>query len=71
MKLATLLYIISAITLHAQNFPVPYCDIDPQGTTVEEITSVASGGILISNTDTSSILVDKTDFSILSVNAGP
>lgn len=71
MKLATLLYIISAITLHAQNFPAPYCDIDPQGTTVEEITSVASGGILISNTDTSSILVDKTDFSILSVNAGP
>lgn len=47
-----------SLSLHAQNFPSPYCDIDP--TSVEEITAVYFAGTSITNTDATSILVDKT-----------
>lgn len=61
MKLFTLIGAFFTIALNAQTFPAPYCDIDDDGTTVEEITSVTINETIITNTDTSSILVDKTD----------
>ena len=48
------------ISLQAQNFPEPYCDIDDTDTTTEEITSIVFADADITNTDMSSILVDKT-----------
>ncbi|TQD38935.1 T9SS type A sorting domain-containing protein [Haloflavibacter putidus] len=41
-------------------FPSPYCDIDADGTTVEEITTVSFAESDIANTNTSAILVDET-----------
>lgn len=60
MKSITLLIFLFSFNLYAQ-FPAPYCDIDPMGTTVEEITSVSFAEIDITNTDSSSILVDATE----------
>lgn len=48
------------ISLQAQNFPEPYCDIDDTDTTTEEITSIVFADADITNTDMSSILIDKT-----------
>lgn len=61
MKKITLLLALLTFGVQAQNFPDPYCDIDPNGTTVEEITAVDFGETHITNEDTSSILVNKTD----------
>jgi hypothetical protein len=61
MKKITLLLALLTFGLHAQDFPSPYCDIDADGTTVEEITSVDFAETSITTMDASSILVDKTD----------
>lgn len=61
MKKITLALTLLTFGLQAQNFPAPYCDIDPEGTTVEEITTVIFAGLSIINMDASSILVDATD----------
>ncbi|WP_241485272.1 GEVED domain-containing protein [Psychroserpens damuponensis] len=46
----------------ALEFPEPYCNITDAGNvTVEEITEVSFAGTTISNTDTSSVLVDETE----------
>lgn len=60
MKKITLLFILMTISIQAQNFPEPYCDIDGTSTTTEEITSIVFADADITNTDTTSILVDKT-----------
>lgn len=60
MKKITFILILLSIGLQAQTFPSPYCDIDPTGTTVEEITMVNFAGSSITNADVSSILVDET-----------
>lgn len=60
MKKITLLFILMTISLQAQNFPEPYCDIDGSETTTEEITSIVFADADITNTDVTSILVDKT-----------
>ena len=60
MKKITLFLFFITLSIQAQNFPDPYCDIDPNNTTVEEITSVDFAGDNITNNNTSSILIDKT-----------
>ncbi len=51
-------------------FPAPYCDIaDAVDVIVEEITKVDFAGTSIANTDTTSVLVNKTD-TIVNVTAG-
>ena len=43
-------------------FPSPYCDIaDADDVSVEEITKVDFAGTVINNTDTTTVLIDKTD----------
>ena len=69
MKNSTLLITLLSFGLCAQNFPSPYCDIDPTGVTVEEITSVEFAGTNIQNSDATSVLVDKTE-SLVLVTAG-
>lgn len=61
MKKITLALTLLTFGLNAQTFPSPYCDIDDAGTTVEEITSIDFAGITITNMDSSSILIDKTE----------
>lgn len=60
MKNITLFIILLSFNTYAQ-FPAPYCNIDPEGTTVEEITTVNFAEVDIVNTNVSSILVDATD----------
>lgn len=60
MKKITIILFFITLSIEAQYFPDPYCDIDPTGTTVEEITSVDFAGDNITNNNTSSILIDKT-----------
>lgn len=51
-------------------FPAPYCDIaDADDVTVEEITAVDFAGTSITNTDTTTVLIDKTD-TVVNVTAG-
>ena len=69
MKKITFILLLITFGLQAQNFPDPYCDIDPTGTTVEEITSVDFAGNNISNANASSILVDKTS-NVIDVTPG-
>lgn len=64
MRKITIILLFITSNIEAQNFPDPYCDIDPSGTTVEEITSVDFAGNNITNNDISSILVDKTSNEI-------
>lgn len=59
MKKITLAFILLSMGLNAQNFPSPYCDITDD-VQVEPITSVVFAGISITNSDETSILVDKT-----------
>ena len=70
MKKITLAIAMLALGAQAQTFPSPYCDIsepmNPFG--IEEISTVSFAGISITNTETSSILVDKT---ATTVNVAP
>lgn len=51
-------------------FPSPYCDIaGAEDVIVEEITKVSFGDAIITNTDTDSVLVDKTD-TVVDLSAG-
>lgn len=61
MKTITLLFVLMSFSLQAQDFPDPYCDIDPEGTTLEELTAVTFNQMNINNENAESILVDKTD----------
>lgn len=60
MKKITLALALLSFGLHAQDFPSPYCEIDDDGTTVEEITAVDFAATSMTNSETSSILIDKT-----------
>lgn len=60
MKTITLAITLLTISIQAQTFPNPYCDIDDTGVGVEEITVVDFAGSSITNTDMSSVLVDQT-----------
>lgn len=54
----------------AAPFPSPYCEIeDAADVIVEEITKVEFAGTTITNEDTTSVLVDKTDI-VVNVTAG-
>ncbi|MBZ9652585.1 T9SS type A sorting domain-containing protein [Psychroflexus montanilacus] len=64
MKKITLVVFLLTFGLQAQDFPNPYCDIDPDGTGVEEITSVTFNETNITNDDIISILIDKTSNAI-------
>lgn len=68
MKKITLAFALIAFGVQAQNFPAPYCDVGSSAVT-EEITSVEFAGTTITNTDTVSILIDKTA-SVASVLTG-
>ncbi len=61
MKKITLLLALVSLGVQAQTFPAPYCDVDNTGVTVEEITTVDFAEVSITNTDTSSVLIDATD----------
>ena len=51
-------------------FPAPYCNIeDSDDVLVEEITTVNFAGTAITNTDTTSVLIDKTD-TVVNVTVG-
>jgi len=69
MKKITFALVLLTFGMQAQNFPDPYCDIDPTGTTVEEITAVDFGATNITNNDATSILIDKTS-SLVDLTAG-
>lgn len=58
MKKITLAFTLLSFAAQAQDFPFPYCSI--ANTSVEAITSVTFGGTTITNTNSSSILIDKT-----------
>ncbi|TXE19640.1 T9SS type A sorting domain-containing protein [Psychroserpens burtonensis] len=63
-----LVLVLFAFSANAQPFPAPYCDItDANDVTVEEITSIDFAGTSIINTDTNSVLVDKTTTTIFVV----
>ncbi len=65
MKKITLLVALFSIGLSAQTFPNPYCSLlDVDEIEVEEITSVSFGGTVITNTDVTSALIDKTAVSV-------
>ncbi len=65
MKKITFLLALISFGLHAQNFPNPYCNIDADGVTVEEITSVSFAETNISNTDATTVLIDKTSVTAM------
>jgi hypothetical protein len=66
MKKITLVFAaLLTFGTQAQEFPFPYCEItDAADVSVEEITSVNFDGIMISNTDMSSVLVDQTNIIV-------
>ena len=65
MKKITLAAALFSLSLSAQNFPTPYCTImDSEEVVVEEITSVNFFGTVITNSDATSVLIDKTAISI-------
>lgn len=69
MKKITLAVALFSLSLSAQNFPTPYCAIiDSDDVVVEEITSVNFFGTVITNSDATSVLIDKTT---VSVNVAP
>ncbi|WP_282031519.1 T9SS type A sorting domain-containing protein [Winogradskyella eximia] len=59
MKKITLAIALLTFGLQAQTFPNPYCDI-ANGTSIEEITSVNFNTATITNTVSSSVLIDET-----------
>ena len=60
-QVLTLFIMLLAISIQAQTFPAPYCEItDASAVTVEEITSVSFAGTSITNTDTNAVLIDET-----------
>lgn len=62
MKKITFLFTFLGLGAYAQTFPTPYCNITSvEG--VEEITSVNFAGASITNTNTSTILLDFTSTS--------
>lgn len=67
MRIITLALALFTFSVHAQTFPSPYCDIDE--TTTEEITLIDFAGISITNSDSSTILIDKTD-TVIDVTVG-
>ncbi|HLV42880.1 MAG TPA: T9SS type A sorting domain-containing protein [Brumimicrobium sp.] len=69
MKKITLAFALLAFGVQAQNFPSPYCDIDGTSTTTEQIYLVKFAEMSIPNTDSLSILVDKTS-SVVTVLKG-
>ena len=61
MKKITFLLAFFTAALNAQTFPAPYCAIaDSDEVSVEEITTVNFNNVIISNTNTASVLVDFT-----------
>jgi hypothetical protein len=60
MKKITLAFALITFGVQAQTFPNPYCDVSDQGTDTEIISSIEIAGNLITNSDTLSILVDKS-----------
>ncbi|HLS29793.1 MAG TPA: GEVED domain-containing protein [Flavobacteriaceae bacterium] len=46
---------------NGDDFPSPYCDVDADGVTIEEITAVGFGNTNIENDNTEDVLIDKTD----------
>ncbi len=61
MKKITFALALFTFGLQAQVFPAPYCEITGAGdVTVEEITAVDFSTTSITNTDTASVLIDKT-----------
>lgn len=60
MKKITLLIALLSFGVQAQDFPNPYCDINPDGTTIEAITAVSFNESNINNTDASAILINQT-----------
>lgn len=65
MKKITLLLGLFSLTLNAQEFPNPYCNIaDIVEVEVEEITKVDFAGTIITNADAVAALIDKTAVSV-------
>ena len=65
MKKITFLLGLFSLTLSAQEFPSPYCNItDIVEVEVEEITKVEFAGTIITNADDVSALINKTAVSI-------
>lgn len=67
MKKITFAFALFAISTQAQNFPSPYCNVVTAA--VEEITYISMGGETILNSDTTSILIDKTA-TVINVSPG-
>lgn len=59
-KRITFLTILVGFLAQAQVFPTPYCNPPLTDVTVEEITTISIAGTNITNSDISSVLVDKT-----------
>lgn len=59
-----LAFCLASFLTHAQDFPDPYCDIDDDDTTIEEITLVELNDTSIENDDDTAILIDKTDTEV-------
>lgn len=65
MKKITFLFSCFTVTINAQNFPSPYCEIaDPDDVTVEEITVVNVNNEVITNTNITDVHVDYTTTAI-------
>lgn len=62
MKKITLAFALLTFAVQAQDFPSPYCSI--ADTSVEAITEVTFAGTTITNTNTTSILIDKTSTEV-------
>lgn len=61
MKKITLLIVLFTYTVQSQNFPNPYCEItEANNISVEEITAVNFGTTSITNTNSASVLINKT-----------
>ncbi|HLV39960.1 T9SS type A sorting domain-containing protein [Xanthomarina sp.] len=67
MKKITFALALLSLGVQAQNFPNPYCDVTTTG--VEEITSISMAGTTITNSDTTSQIIDKTA-TVIHVNPG-
>ncbi len=65
MKKITLAFALLTGAIQAQNFPSPYCSIPT--TSVEPITLVSFNDVIITNTNSTSILIDRTDTEIILV----
>lgn len=62
MKKITLAFALLTFAVQAQDFPSPYCSVED--TDVEAITEITFAGTTITNTDITSILVDKTSTEV-------